>query len=174
MEWIGVLMPVSSTIPVIRRLLEYLFLHITCFNENSAWILSLACFISTLTPVIADCVGKKLSILGKVGWCEWDLELFRCFVLTFGVLVPGDDGAFTAESRKCVVPRVECDAVDWKYVSLRSALLFLTMTLEAKVILLAHLLLVRVDVFDATSSLNWTNSVSPAVSETRNWSCSKF
>ena len=169
-EWIGV--PDSSAIPV--RLLEYLLLHITSSNENSVWVLSLACLFSALAPIIADCVGEQCSILGKVSWCEGDLELFRRSVLTFGVLVPGYNGAFTAVSCECVVPCVECDAIDWIYVCLLNALLFFTMALEAKVISFAHLILGRVYVFDAASSFNRANSVSLAISETCNRSRSEL
>ena len=66
----------------------------------------------TLTPVVANRIGKQLTVLGEMGCSERRWELLRCLVLGLGVLVPDDDGALATVRGKRVVRRVESNAID--------------------------------------------------------------
>lgn len=66
----------------------------------------------TLTPVVANRIGKQLTVLGEMGRSERRWELLRCLVLGLGVLVPDDDGALATVRGKRVVRRVERNAID--------------------------------------------------------------
>ena len=75
-------------------------------------------------------------------------------VLAFRVLVPDDHHSITANSRERVELLVESDAIDAEDISLRLALLLVSMALEAEVLVLVHVGLRYVVVLDATATFN--------------------
>ena len=92
-------------------------------------------------PVVADRVGQQLAVLRERGGGEGRGELLGRLVFTLGVLVPHDNGAITAISRECIVLHVEGNAIDSVDISLIFIFLFFPVALEAKIIVLAQVVL---------------------------------
>ena len=138
--------------------------------------LSLRCSLTsmTLTPVVANRIGKQLTIFGEVSCSERRWELLRCLVLGLGVLVPDDDGALATERGKRVVRRVERDAIDCVDVGALLLFLLLAMTLEAEVRVFALIGHAEVVVLDATAALDRADCVALAVAEDADRSRGKF
>jgi len=118
-----------------------------------------------LAPVVTHCVRQKLTILGERGRCERSGELFGGLVFALGVFVPNDDGSVAAVGRKSVVLRVERDAVDCEDIGFGRALRLLSMTLKAKVLVFAQVVLRQVVIFYAAAPLNRADRVPLAVAE---------
>ena len=125
-------------------------------------------------PVIADRVGQQLAILSEGGGGEWCGELFGRLVFTLGVLVPHDNGAITAISRECIVLHVEGNAIDSVDICLIFILLFFSVALEAKIVVLAQVMLRHIVVFDAAAALNRAHRVAFPIAENSNRCSRKF
>ena len=125
-------------------------------------------------PVVADRVSQQLAILSECSGCEGCRELFGRLVFTLSVLVPHDNGAITAISRKCIVLHVEGNAIDSVDICLIFVFLFFPVALEAKIIVLTQVVLCHIVVFDAAATLDRAHRVAFTITENSDRSSRKL
>lgn len=109
-------------------------------------------------------MNQNLWVLAEACCGDWHWSFSTTFVPRFGVLVPDHPSAIASSSHKSVIKFVERDAIygpnEWVL-----ALFLFTMTLEAEILRINRIWLLKVDSDNSNSTLNGTNCIAATLTK---------
>lgn len=108
--------------------------------------------LTSFSPVISKCIGKELSISSEASSCNWHVASICGLYSLLLQFVPEKVLSVSSICCKSSVLAVEGNSVEMVDISF-----VISMAFEAEIVSLLLPSLVDVNIFDATSSFNWTH-----------------